>query len=75
MLAPTEDQTIAMERFLATEYRPAREYVRGEVRERPTTGGSHERVRKALLRWIIGNEEKLGIDLQVEYFMRVAPDT
>ncbi len=63
---------ISMEQFLNTSYKPVREYIDGETREKGITGRSHENVRNNLLTFLLPKQKSWGVKFYVELFTRVS---
>jgi Uma2 family endonuclease len=62
---------IAIADYLETSYRPDREYVDGEVRERNVGKWEHARLRALLAAWFLANESAWGVMGSTEQRTRV----
>ena len=65
---------ISLSEYLATSYRPDREYVEGEVRERNVGKWEHARVQWLLAHWFGSHEREWGIVGSTEQRVRVSHD-
>ena len=63
MATPTQ---ISIQKYLNTSYRPDREYVDGEVRERNLGKWEHARVQALLTAWFLQHESKWGVMTSTE---------
>jgi Uma2 family endonuclease len=63
---------IPLEEYLGTTYRPDREYVDGEIRERNVGKWEHARVQWLLAAWFCAHEKEWGIMGSTEQRIRVA---
>lgn len=57
---------ISLTEYLATSYRPDREYVNGEIRERNVGKWEHARVQALLAAWFINHESEWGTACSTE---------
>jgi Uma2 family endonuclease len=64
---------IPIEEYMATSYRPDREYVDGEIRERNVGKYEHARVQAMLARWFGNHEQDWGAQVVTEQRVRVSP--
>jgi len=64
---------IPIEEYLAVNYRPDREYVDGEIRERNVGKYEHARVQALLARWFGNHEQEWGAQVVTEQRVRVSP--
>jgi Uma2 family endonuclease len=64
---------ISLSEYLATSYRPDREYVEGEVRERNVGKWEHARVQALLAAWFVNHESQWGVMASTEQRVRVSP--
>ena len=69
MATPTQ---ISIEEYLNTSYRPDREYVDGEVRERNVGKWEHARVQALLAAWFLEQESKWGVMTSTEQRTRTS---
>jgi Uma2 family endonuclease len=65
---------IALSEYLQTSYRPDREYVDGELRERNVGKTEHARVQALLAMWFGAHEEPWKIVVTTEQRIRVSQD-
>lgn len=63
---------IPLHEYLATTYRPDREYVDGEVRERNVGKYEHARVQALLAAWFIQHESEWKVQAVTEQRIRVS---
>jgi Uma2 family endonuclease len=63
---------IPLEEYLGTSYRPDREYVDGEIRERNVGKWEHARVQALLAAWFINHEKTWGIVSSTEQRVQVS---
>jgi Uma2 family endonuclease len=63
---------ISLEEYMATSYRPDREYIDGEVRERNVGKWDHARLQNLLGSWFNQNEAAWGVLTATEWRTRVA---
>jgi len=64
---------ISITEYLNTSYRPDREYVDGEVRERNVGKWEHARVQALLTAWFLQHESKWGVMTSTEQRTRISP--
>jgi Uma2 family endonuclease len=64
---------IPLHEYLARNYRPDREYVDGEVRERNVGKYEHARIQALLARWFGNHEGEWGVQVVTEQRVRVSP--
>ena len=64
---------IPLSEYLATSYRPDREYVDGEVRERNVGKYEHARLQALLAAWFAAHEKSWGIQVVTEQRVQVTP--
>jgi Uma2 family endonuclease len=64
---------ISLQEYLETPYRPDREYVDGEVRERNVGKWEHARLQWLLAAWFASHESQWGVMGSTEQRTRVAP--
>lgn len=64
---------LSVEEYLRTSYRPDREYVDGELRERNVGKWEHARVQWLLANWFGAREAEWGVIGSTEQRMQVAP--
>jgi Uma2 family endonuclease len=64
---------VSLRDYLDTSYRPDREYVDGEVRERNVGKWEHARVQALLAAWFVNREREWGIVSSTEQRIRVSP--
>jgi len=69
MATPTQ---VSIEEYLNTSYRPDREYVDGEVRERNVGKWEHARVQALLAAWFLQHESKWGVMTSTEQRTRTS---
>jgi Uma2 family endonuclease len=62
----------SLENYLGATYRPDREYIDGEVRERNVGKCEHARVQALLAAWFVNHEQAWGIACSTEQRVRVA---
>jgi Uma2 family endonuclease len=65
---------IPLEQYLGTTYRPDREYVDGEIRERNVGKYEHARVQALLARWFGNHEQEWGVQVVTEQRVQVSPN-
>jgi Uma2 family endonuclease len=63
---------IPLDEYLGTNYRPDREYVDGEIRERNVGKWEHARVQWLLAAWFFAHEKQWGITGSTEQRVRVS---
>jgi Uma2 family endonuclease len=63
---------LPLEEYLGASYRPDREFVDGEVRERNVGKWEHARVQALLAAWFINHEEAWGVICSTEQRVRVS---
>jgi Uma2 family endonuclease len=63
---------IPIAEYLATSYRPDREYIDGEIVERNMGSWEHGRVQMLLAAWFVQNEPSFGVIGATEWRTRVA---
>jgi Uma2 family endonuclease len=63
---------IALREYLGTSYRPDREFVDGEIRERNVGKWEHARVQWLLAAWFFSHEKEWGITGSTEQRVRVS---
>jgi Uma2 family endonuclease len=63
---------IALEEYLGKSYRPDREYVDGEIRERKVGKYEHARVQALLAAWFGNHEQEWGVQVVTEQRVRVS---
>jgi Uma2 family endonuclease len=64
---------IPLREYLDKNYRPDREYVDGEIRERNVGKYEHARVQALLARWFGNHEQEWGVQVVTEQRVRVSP--
>lgn len=64
---------VTLEDYLATSYRPDREWIDGELKERNGGKWEHARVQALLAAWFVQNETTWGVQAGTESRMRVSP--
>jgi Uma2 family endonuclease len=64
---------IPLDEYLGITYRPDREYVDGEIRERNVGKYEHARVQALLARWFGNHEQEWGVQVVTEQRVRVSP--
>jgi hypothetical protein len=64
---------IPLHDYLGTIYRPDREYVDGEIRERNVGKYEHARIQALLARWFGNHEQEWGAQVVTEQRVRVSP--
>ena len=64
---------ILLREYLATVYRPDREYVDGEIRERNVGKYEHARIQALLARWFGNHEQVWGVQVVTEQRVQVSP--
>jgi Uma2 family endonuclease len=64
---------IPLHEYLGISYRPDREYVDGEVRERNVGKYEHARVQALLARWFGNHEQAWGVQVVTEQRVQVSP--
>ena len=65
---------IPLDEDLGIVYRPDREYVDGEIRERNVGKYEHARVQALLARWFGNHEQEWGVQVVIEQRVRVSPN-
>jgi Uma2 family endonuclease len=65
---------IPVSEYLATTYRPDREYVDGELRERNVGKWEHARIQALLAAWFVNHEPDWRAVVSTEQRTKVAPD-
>lgn len=63
---------IPLNEYLVTSYRPDREYVDGEIRERNVGKYEHARVQALLARWFGNHEQEWGVQVVIEQRVQVS---
>jgi Uma2 family endonuclease len=63
---------IPIDEYLRLSFRPDREYVNGEIRERNVGKWEHARVQALLAAWFVNHEKEWGTASSTEQRMRVA---
>lgn len=66
---------VSLKDYLETGYRPDREYVDGEVRERNVGKWEHARVQALLAAWFVNQEKSWGILCSTEQRIQVSPSS
>lgn len=66
---------VSLKDYLETGYRPDREYVDGEVRERNVGKWEHARVQALLAAWFVNHEKSWGILCSTEQRIQVSPSS
>lgn len=64
---------IPLSEYLGTSYRPDREYVDGEIRERNVGKYEHARVQALLAKWFGNHEQEWGIQVVTGQRVQVSP--
>jgi Uma2 family endonuclease len=64
---------IPLTEYLGMNYRPDREYVDGEIRERNVGKYEHARIQALLARWFGNHEQEWGVQVVTEQRVRVSP--
>jgi len=64
---------IPLQEYLRASYKPDREYVDGEIRERKVGKYEHARVQALLARWFGNHEQEWGAQVVTEQRVRVSP--
>jgi Uma2 family endonuclease len=64
---------IPLDEYLGKNYRPDREYVDGEIRERNVGKYEHARVQALLARWFGNHEREWGVQVVTEQRVQVSP--
>ena len=64
---------IPLHEYLGVSYRPDREYVDGEIRERKVGKYEHARVQAVLAAWFNRHEEEWAVQVVTEQRVQVAP--
>jgi Uma2 family endonuclease len=64
---------IPLAEYLGTNYRPDREYVDGEIRERNVGKYEHARIQALLAAWFIQHEKAWGAQVVTEQRVQVSP--
>jgi Uma2 family endonuclease len=64
---------IPLHEYLGISYRPDREYVDGEIRERNVGKYEHARVQALLARWFGNHEQEWGVQVVTEQRVQVSP--
>jgi Uma2 family endonuclease len=70
----TLTQTVALEEYLDATYRPDREYLSGEVRERNVGKWEHARVQLLLAAWFASHEAEWNVMASTEQRLRILED-
>ncbi len=65
---------MAVEQYLESDFRPDREYIDGQIRDRNLGKAEHARLQALLAAWFVGHEDVWGIKAGTEWRVRVAPD-
>jgi Uma2 family endonuclease len=65
---------IPLEEYLGTTYRPDREFVDGEIRERNVGKYEHARVQALLASWFGNHEQEWGVQVVTEQRVQVSPN-
>ena len=65
---------IPLSEYLESSYRPDREYVDGEIRERNVGKWEHARIQALLAAWFVAHERDWGILVSTEQRIRVPRD-
>jgi Uma2 family endonuclease len=63
---------ISIHEYLGSSYRPDREYVDGEIRERNVGKYEHARVQALLARWFGNHEQEWGVQVVTEQRLQVS---
>jgi Uma2 family endonuclease len=63
---------ISLEKYMATSYRPDREYIDGEVRERNIGKRDHARLQALLAIWFGSHETEWGVMVATEWRTKVS---
>jgi Uma2 family endonuclease len=63
---------ISITEYLKTTYRPDREYIEGEIRERHVGKWEHARLQALLAMWFGRHEDELGVQVATEWRTRVS---
>jgi Uma2 family endonuclease len=64
---------IPLTEYLGANYRPDREYVDGEIRERNVGKYEHARIQALLARWFGNHEQEWGVQVVTEQRVQVSP--
>jgi Uma2 family endonuclease len=64
---------IPLHEYLGKSFRPDREYVDGEIRERNVGKYEHARVQALLARWFGNHEQEWGVQVVTEQRVQVSP--
>ncbi|MGA3082166.1 MAG: Uma2 family endonuclease [Terracidiphilus sp.] len=64
---------IPLDEYLGMNYRPDREYVDGEIRERNVGKYEYARVQALLARWFGNHEQEWGVQVVTEQRVQVSP--
>jgi Uma2 family endonuclease len=64
---------IPMQEYMAKIYRPDREYVDGEIRERNVGKYEHARIQALLAQWFGNHEREWGVQVVTEQRVQVSP--
>ena len=64
---------IPLHEYLGNNFRPDREYVDGEIRERNVGKYEHARVQALLTRWFGNHEQQRGVQVVTEQRVQVSP--
>ena len=64
---------IPLDNYLGMNYRPDREYLDGEIRERNVGKYEHARVQALLARWFGNHEREWGVQVVIEQQVQVSP--
>jgi Uma2 family endonuclease len=65
--------SVTLEDYLATSYRPDREWIDGELKERNGGKWEHARVQALLAAWFVQNEAGWGVQVGTESRVQVSP--
>jgi Uma2 family endonuclease len=65
--------SVTLEDYLATSYRPDREWIDGELKERNVGKWEHARVQALLAAWFVQNEASWGVQVATESRVQVSP--
>jgi len=63
---------IPLKEYLGSSFRPDREYVEGEIRERNVGKYEHARVQALLARWFGDHEQEWGVQVVIEQRVQVS---
>lgn len=64
---------VSLEEYLATSYRPDREYINGELKEKPVVGFAHGETQAALSVWFWNHRAEWQVQCAVETRTQVGP--